>query len=206
MRYRFMILISLLILSACGGKKTPDPNSIIDQAVAATLSAMPTPTSQPISTPYPSPTPFTLNGLFCEYQFCIGHPADMAFYDVSAVKSNQATPSTYQTGLMAAYSGSLVIELIWQFSPGTADPSFLLNTVMQQGVDTPTGTQEIKRIRDMNVVYTAITTTATPILPNGAAAAWTCGDRVFAWKVYAPDAGAASTLFDSTLARFRCNQ
>ena len=206
MRYRFTILISVLILTACGAKKTPDPNSIIDQAVAATLSSISTPTSQPIPTPYPSPTPFTLNGLFCEYQFCIGHPADMAFYDVSAVKSNQAIPSTYQNGLMAAYSGSLVIELIWQFSPGTADPSFLLNTILQQGVDTPTGTQEIKRIRDMNVVFSTITTTATPILPNGAAAAWTCGDRVFAWKVYTPDAGAAQTLFDSTLARFRCNQ
>src|SRR6266496_1091915 len=122
MRYRSLILVSLLILTACGGKKTPDPNSIIDQAVAATLSSISTPTFQPIPTPYPSPTPFTLNGLFCEYQFCIGHPADMAFYDVSAVTSNQATPSTYQTGFMAANSSSLFIQLIWQFSPGTADP------------------------------------------------------------------------------------
>jgi len=207
MRYRSLLLIFLFILTACG-RKTPDPSILIDQAVAATLSAIPTPTSYsvPIPTPYPSPTPFDLNGLFCEYQFCIGHPADMAFYDVGAVTSNQGNPSTYQTGLMAAYTASLVIQLIWQFSPGTADPSFLLNLILEDGLDTGVGTQEVKLIRDMNVVYTPISTTATPFLPFGAAAAWTCGERVFAWKVYTPDDASAQGLFENALARFTCNR
>jgi hypothetical protein len=111
-----VLSILLFIVTACG-RRTPDPNILIDQAVAATLSAMPQPTlvSVPLPTPFPSPTAVSLNGLFCEYQFCIGHPADMAFYDVSAVTSNQGTPSTYQTGLMAAYSGGLVLQLLWQF-------------------------------------------------------------------------------------------
>jgi len=207
MRYIFLLLLPALIVTACG-RRTQDPNILIDQAVAATLAAMPQPTgvSVPISTPYPSPTPFSLKGLFCEYQFCIGHPEDMAFYDVSAVKSNQGAPSNYQTGIIAAYSSGLVLQMIWQFSPGTADPTFLLNLILEDGLDTPAGAQEVKLIRDMNVVYTALTTTATPILPFGGAAAWTCGDRVFAWKVYTADQASAPGLFESALVRFNCNR
>ncbi|MBN2116798.1 MAG: hypothetical protein JW730_09515 [Anaerolineales bacterium] len=205
MRYRSVLLAFLLIVTACG-RQTPDPNIQINQAVAATLAALPTPTSMPIATPHPSPTPVDLRGLFCEYQFCIGHPIDMAFYDVSAVTSNQGSPSTYQTGLMAAYSASLVIQLMWQFAPGTADPQFMLDLIVPPGVDTRLGTPEVKLIRDMNVVYTAITTAATPVLPFGGAAAWTCGERVFAWKVYTPDEASAAVLFESALARFNCNR
>src|SRR5215211_9008644 len=149
MRHRSLVLIVLFIVTACG-RRTQDPNILIDQAVAATLAAMPQPTSAsvPLSTPFPSSTPFDLNGLYCEYQFCIGHPADMAFYDVSAVNSNQANPSTYQTGLMAAYSGNLLIQLIWQFSPGTSDPRFLLDLILEDELDTGVGTPEVKLIRD----------------------------------------------------------
>ncbi len=206
MRYCSLLLALSFIVTACTPKATPNPSIQINQAVEATLSAIPTPTSAPIPTPYPTPTPADLKGLFCEYQFCIGHPADMAFYDVSAVTSNQGTPSTYQTGLMAAYSGSLVLQLMWQFAPGTADPTFLLNLILEDGVDTAAGTPEVKLVRNMNVVYTAITTTPTPVLPFGGAAAWTCGERVFAWKVYTADAASASGLFDSALARFTCNR
>jgi hypothetical protein len=130
----------------------------------------------------------------------------MAFYDVSAVNSNQANPSTYQTGLMAAYSGNLLIQLIWQFSPGTADPRFLLDLILEDGLDTSVGAPEVKLIRDMNVVYTPITTTATAVLPFGGAAAWTCGDRVFAWKAYTPDEASPAGLFDSALSRFVCKK
>jgi hypothetical protein len=56
------------------------------------------------------------------------------------------------------------------------------------------------------VVYTPITTTATQVLPHGAAAAWTCGERVFGWKVYTPDETSAAGLFESALARFNCNR
>ena len=205
MRYGLLFLF-VFIVTACGPK--PDPDAQIRQIVAATLAAIPNATANPPPTPIPIPsaTPFDLTGMFCEYQFCVGHPADMAFYDVSAVTSNQGNPSTYQTGLMAAYSGNLLIQLIWQFSPGTADPRFLLDLILEDGLDTSVGTPEVKLIRDMNVVYTPITTTATTVLPFGGAAAWTCGDRVFAWKAYTPDEASPARLFDSALARFVCKK
>ena len=206
MRYRLLFLF-VLIVTSCGPK--PDPEAQISQIVAATLAAVPKATANPPPTlipPIPTATPFDLTGMFCEYQFCIGHPADMAFYDVSAVNSNQGSPSTYQTGLMAAYSGNLLIQLIWQFSPGTSDPRFLLDLILEDGLDTTVGTPEVKLIRDMNVVYTSITTTATTVLPFGGAAAWTCGDRVFAWKAYTPDEASPAGLFDTALSRFVCKK
>ena len=201
MRYKTLILF-ILIVTACAPKS--DPNAQIQQAVAATVAALPIATSNPIPTPYPLPTPFDLKGLFCEYQFCIGHPIDMAFFDVSA-QNNPASPSTYSQGLIAAFNGNLFIQLMWQLAPGTSDPQSMLDLILDD-VDTRVGTLDVKLIRNMNLVYTPITTTATPVLPFGAAGAWVCGDRTFAWKVYSPQAESAQGLFDAALERFRCSQ
>ena len=195
----------LFLLASCSPKTaTPDPNAQIRQSVDATLAAIPTATPIPLSTPYSSPTPFNLTGLFCEYQFCIGHPIDMAFYDVSA-QQNPLAPSSYGQGMLAALNGSLFIEVIWQVAPGTADPEFMLDLILEE-VDIRDGNLEVKLIRNMNVMYTAITSTATSVLPFGGSGAWTCADRVFAWKVYSPQAETASPLFNDMLVRFTCGQ
>ena len=201
MRYHLLFL-SLLILTACAPK--PDPNIQIQVAVIQTLTALPAPTSPPVATPLPPPTPFDLRGLFCEYQFCMGHPIDMAFFDVSA-QTNPAAPSTYSQGLLAAFNGNLFIQLMWQLAPGTTDPQFVLDLILDD-TDTRVGTLDVKLIRDMNVIFTPITTTATPLLPFGASAAWVCGDRAFAWKVYSPQAENVQALFEAALDRFQCSQ
>jgi len=196
----------LLLTAACTLKPaTPDPNTQIQIAVAETLASIPTVTPIPPSTPFPSPTPFSLAGLFCEYQFCIGHPIDMAFYDLSAVQ-NQAAPSTFSQGLMGALNGNILIQLMWQTAPGAADPKFMMDALITPSMDTPQGSLDVFRLRDMNVVYIPITSTATPILPFGGAGAWTCGDRVFAWKVYLTQAESARPLFDEALSRFTCGK
>jgi hypothetical protein len=207
MRYRSLLLILVLIVTACRPRTDPNVqiNQAIAQAVAATVAALPTQPPNPIPTPYPTPTAFDLKGLFCEYQFCVGHPIDMAFFDAGA-QQNAGTPSTYTQGIIASYNANLFIQMIWQVSPGASDPQFLLNLILEEGLDTQTGAPEVKLIRDMNVVYTPITTTATAVLPFGGAAAWTCGDRVFAWKVYTPDQGSPTGLFEAAFARFNCNR
>jgi len=199
----YLTIIILVILTACAPKS--DTASQVDQAVASTLAAMPpASTSQPIPTTYPTSTPFDLKGLFCEYQFCIGHPVDMAFFDVNA-RNNAASPSTYSQGLIASFNDNLFIQVIWQLAPGTADPQFMLDLILDD-VDTPVGNLDVKLIRDMNVIYTPITSTATPVLPFGAAGAWICGERAFAWKVYSPQAESTQAMFDNTIDRFRCIQ
>ena len=193
----------LFLLTACAPKATPDPNAQIRQAVAATLAAIPTVTPVTPSTPYPSPTPFSLIGLFCEFQFCIGHPIDVAFYDVSA-QQNPLAPSNYGLGWIATLNGNLFIQVRWQVAPGTVDPEFLLNTIVDPKNDSRTGDLVVKLVRGMNVMYTPITTMVSSNFPFGGAGAWTCGDRVFAWKVYLPQAEPAGPLFEEMLSRFTC--
>jgi hypothetical protein len=206
MRHHLVLIVLLLIVTACGRSRAqPTPGISVEEAIAATLASLSTPTSAPIPTPYPSPTPFDLKGLFCEYQFCIGHPIDMAFFDVG-VQQNTGTPSTYSQGIIATYNANLFIQVIWQLSPGTADPQFMLDLILDDGLDTRVGTLDVKLIRDMNVVYTPITTTTSPVLPFGGAAAWTCGERVFAWKAYTPDEASPAGLFESAFARFTCSR
>jgi len=201
MRHHLMVLL-ILIVSACAPKS--DPNAQIARSVAATVAAIPTSTPNPIPTPHPSPTPFDLAGLFCEYQFCIGHPIDMAFFDVSA-QNNPASPSTYSQGLVAAFNGSLFIQMIWQIAPNTADPQFMLDLILDE-VDTRIGTLDVRLVRDMNVIFSPITSTASPLLPYGGAAAWICGERAFAWKVYTPQAETPQPLFDESFSRFTCKK
>jgi hypothetical protein len=198
---RFWTLLLILIVTACA--PTPDPNVQIQVAVLQTLAAMPTATAQPPPMPLPTATPLDLNGLFCEYRFCVGHPADMAFFDVSAQK-NPAVPSTYSQGIIAAFNANLFIQMIWQIAPGTADPQFMLDLILDD-VDTRVGTLDVKLVRDMNVIYTPITSTATPLLPFGAAGTWICGERAFAWKAYSPQADNTQALFEQALERFRCS-
>jgi hypothetical protein len=205
MRYHFLVFILIFMLAACGRRTTPTPGIDINDAIATTLASVPTSVPTRIPTIFPTPTAFDLRGLFCEYQFCVGHPIDMAFFDVSA-QQNAGSPSTYSQGIIASYNANLFMQMVWQISPGTEDPQFMLDLILDEAFDTRVGTVEIKRTRDMNVVYTSITTTASPVLPFGGAAAWTCGDRAFAWKVYTPDEASPPGLFESTFARFNCNR
>jgi hypothetical protein len=205
---RFLIIVVLLILTSCSmPSKTQTPTLPVDDAVATMLAGIKANTPVVVSTlaPVPTATLFDLRGLYCEYQFCIGHPQDMAFYDVNA-QQNVGSPSTYSAGILASYNTNLFIQVMWQISPGASDPTFLLNLILNQQTDASAGNQEIKLVGDMNVIYTPITSTASPNLAYGGAAAWTCGDRVFAWKVYTPDQTSAAGLFDEALKRFTCNK
>src|SRR5690606_917864 len=102
---------------------------------------------------------------------------------------------------------NLFINMIWQLSPGTSDPKFLLDTLLDDQLDVPSNNLEVFLVRDMNVMYDSITNNiANTNLSFGGIAAWTCGDRVFSWKVYVPSAESARPLFDEALSRFRCER
>ena len=199
------LIFLLLIVSACSLKRDPliqSPENLVPSTVIST------PTLILIPTLIPSPTPFNLKGLFCEYQFCIGHPDDVPFYDVQAINTNQTNPSSYSGGILAGHNSNftLFVQVIWQSAPNTSDPQFMLDLILEDGLDTRAGNLDVKLIRDMNVIYSPITSTVSSALPFGAAGAWICGDRAFAWKVYSPQAESTQGLFDSALDRFSCNR
>ena len=104
-RLLLLLLPGLLFVAACGST-TPNPD-LIRIAVESTLRALPANTRVPPTPMVPTPTPITLTGLFCEYQFCIGHPSDMAFYDVSAAQ-NQKAPSGISQGILAGYNANFL--------------------------------------------------------------------------------------------------
>ena len=132
-------------------------------------------------------------------------PPAMLFRSTTAVDT-PGVMSSYSDGYLVAINNSLLIQVIWQYAPGTADPQFMLDTLIDEQVDVESGDMDVQRVRDMNLMYVPITSTATAVLPFGAAAAWTCGDRVFAWKAYTPDEASAAGLFEEALTRFNCNQ
>ncbi len=205
-RLLLVLLPCLLVLTACSALETgPTKEQLVQIAVAETLSSLPRNTPVPPATPYPTFTPVALSGLYCEYQFCIGHPADMAFYDVSAAQ-NQATPSTYSRGILAAYNTSLFIQVVWQDAPGVTDPQFMIDLILQYGSDTRNGSIQPRLVGPLNVYAVQITPTpgASSTLPYGIAAAWLCGGRAFAWKAYTPQQELASNLMLDALSRFRC--
>lgn len=203
MKHFLFVFSALLFVSACG-PKTPDANQQIQIAVRQTVAAIPTYTPYPPPHFPPTTAPMNLSGIFCEYQFCIGHPVDMAFFDVSA-QNNPAAPSAVSQGLMAAYNANLFIQIVWQDAPGTSDAQFMLDLVMDKALDARAGNLDPFAIGDLTVLYVPITTTASPILPYGAAAAWTCGGRAFAWKTYTPQPELAKNLLNEALQKFRCN-
>jgi hypothetical protein len=214
MKMRLLSALALLALlaSACGslGIPTPSREQEIQLAVAGTLSSLPRSTSIPPPTPYPTqpePTPVSLIGVFCEYQFCIGHPQDMAFYDVNAA-TNQANPSNYTQGVLAAYTTSLFIQVLWQPAPGATDPLFILDLILQYGggADARSGDVQQVSIGDQNVFLVPIipVNAASGTLPYGGAAAWLCGGRAFAWKTYTSQDGQAVGLLNEAVGRFQC--
>ena len=195
---KLLFIILLTLPAAC--TRSVDQAAEIAQAVSATLSAIPPGPTQPLASPIPSATPIDLAGLFCEYQFCIGHPPEMAFYDVSAA-NNQAAPSNYQAGILAAYNSNLFLQVIWQIAPGSTDAQFLMDQILEE-IDTR-GNLDVRLVGELNVLFTPITNT-TPVVPFGAAAAWLCADRAFAWKAYTADPALAEILFTDALERFEC--
>jgi hypothetical protein len=199
------LLAVSVLLSACSLKATPDPNVQIQIAVNATLAAMPSAAPAPTNPVILTPTPFSLTGLFCEYQFCIGHPNYVSFMDKKAI-DNPQLPSSYENGELTAYNMNpiLLIYLIWLYAPDTSDSQFLLDTIISDNLDTQTGNLDVQLVGNLNVLYTPIISTISPDLSFGGAASWVCGDRVFAWKVYSPQAESFEALLAEALGKFRC--
>jgi hypothetical protein len=201
--WHFAALVMLcLLLASCGGPVIPNPQTQINAAVEATIEAIPTYTPYPVPTPIPSPTRVALDGLFCEYGFCIGHPTNMVLVDEGATHKPLAI-GTQDHGVLFGYSDALFMQLIWQKSGPNFDPQTTMKLILEEQ-QTFQGSLDALLIGDMNVYYQP-TTTVTTVLPYGGAAAWQCGGRDFIWKVYTPQDGLAQELLKQSLARFRCD-
>ncbi len=193
--------LAAVALAACG-VIGPSTTEKLQVEVQQTIEALPS--NAPLPTPLP-PTAESLKGLFCEYEFCIGHPTGMPYYDVIA-KQDPFSPraSAFDNGILAANNTSLFLELRWQAAPSGADGQFMLDVVLDSQVDSKTGDVQPILLRDLNVFYIPISSTASAALPYGGAAAWVCGGRAFGWKAYAAQPDLVKGLLTDALQAFRC--
>jgi hypothetical protein len=197
-----LVLVGIAIyISLPPAESQPAEEARIRAAVAATLSALPTPSPMPAPTLPPAPTPISLDGLFCEYRFCIGHPADVYLVDASTIR-NPASPSTYAYGILFGFNANLYIQVVWTTSGPTFDPQLTMRYILEEKEQTQ-GTLEAKLVDDINLYYQPITTISDK-LPYGGVGAWQCNGRDFAWKAYAPNDGMIQPLLQQALQRFTC--
>ncbi len=196
--------VMMLLLTSCNTpsvQPTPDPQTVIDDAVAATIAAIPAATPYPIPTAYPSPTLVPLVGTFCEYGFCIGHPAEMVFIDEGATLK-PPTPGTQSKGILYGYTETLFIQLDWQISDPNFNPQSSMALILEE-TQALQGNLDVLLIGNLNVYYQP-SSTITSVLPYGAVAVWQCGGRDFIWKVYTPQDGMAQDILKQSLEKFRC--
>jgi len=194
------VLIASLALAACA-PQGPDPQAQIGAAVAATLASIPTYTPYPTLTTAPTLTPLPLDGLFCEYGFCIGHPADVYLIDEGSTH-NPPVPGVVTNGILFGYNLSLFMQLAWRVSDPNYDPQSAMKVVMEEN-QAFQGSLQPMLMGDLNVYYQP-TSTVTDKLPFGGVATWQCGGRDFMWKVYTAQDNMAQGLLKQALARFRC--
>ncbi len=204
MRCHLCMIVMALSLAACGPAR-PSIDEQIEVAVEGTVAAMSTEAPPAIPSPIATATNVPLKGLFCEYQFCIRHPDGMPFFDAVAKQNPSApTASSFDEGILGADNASLFIEVRWQTVPVGSDGQFMLDRILDSGVDTRNGDVEPILVRDLNVFFVPIATTATAVLPYGGAAAWICSGRAFGWKAYAMQPDVARNLLLDALQAFRC--
>ncbi len=199
----FLLLILTMVMGACAPKSAdPSLNSQIAAAVEATVAAIPTYTPCPTPTPYPTSTLIPLEGLFCGYRFCIGHPTYLFPFDLNA--ADKRIPSDYTSGKLVGYTSDLLLLIVWQ--TGATDTQYILGLVAQAAGGGLTGNLEARLIGNYNVLYQPVQPPPDSTLPYGGAAAWQCGQRGFGWLVYTAQEGIAPGLLDDALSRFTCGE
>jgi hypothetical protein len=196
------IPLAVALLVGCKPKQqaTPDLSGLINSAVQATIAAMPQATAAPLPT---TASTADLSGLFCEYEFCIGHPSDVPLFDAKR-ESNVAEFSTYGAGRVAGYRQDLFVLAAWVGSSGAWDPGGLMKTMQAEFGVSPTGDYKIDLIQQLNVAYQPITPPGNSVFTGGLSAAWRCGDRDFIWMAFTTTENQANAILSDALAKFRC--
>jgi hypothetical protein len=198
-----LIFTVSVALISCNANPTPSVDAQIRAAVAATLASVPSPSPQPIPTIIPSPTRFSLEGVFCEYGFCIGHPKDLFLIDQGSTRQ-PPIPSTFGSGIIFGYSQTLFIEMAWTLSGSHYDPQQVMRLILEE-TENLQGNINAQLIDSRDVYFQSIST-VTAALPFGGIASWQCGGRDFVWKVYTTQEGMASDLLKSSFEQFRCQE
>ncbi len=204
---RLFLLLLLAGLTACR-PQTPAPvdeAARVQAAAAATLTAPPPPSCPPSPTPPAAPSTPTpdLTNLFCQYEFCLGHPTETYLFDALVIREEH-TASNYAYGLLMTYQANLFIQFNWSLLAGEPDPYAMLAVTAGDDIVDMDNLQ-VDSLSGWIVTYAPLLKTASPnVLPYGLVASWSCGDREFGWKAYTAAENQALPLLNAALERFHC--
>ena len=197
-------MLALACCAACAGPQ-PDRDSQIGWAVQATLQSFPGTDSKSPPTPLATATEISLDAVFCEYGFCVGHPQGLPLFDLVAKQNpNSLVASTRAEGTLASSATSVFIEFRWMSTFADPDPAVMLDLILEDRYDVPVGQPEVLTAGPLTAYFVVLETTAAEALPHGGAAAWRCGGRQFAWKVYTARAPLPRQYLMEALRTFRC--
>ena len=221
--FLFFLLISAAILMGCGPNEEEIANQV-SESVELTVEAIPTTTpyttqtAQPSATPYPTLTPLPsatpyptstsfptpdLANLFCEYGFCIGHPADAYLVDVDAPEDW----STFSEGSVFGIEGDTVIGVFWETKTEEAwdIESEVLDLIDED--EEIQGELVQETIGNIFVAY-AIFHSQDPSVnrPYRLGASWHCGNRGFVLIFLSNRDDVVFDFMQSSLEKFSCIQ
>jgi len=199
-----LVAVALLLTGCTSGADLARTSA----SVAATLTALPAPSPYPTYTPFPAPTPAPVGDLFCEYGFCIGHPAGVHLYDAGTAETmlseGRPIPGGYAGGKLNGYSPALDIFILVVWQQGPLGEQEMIAAIANSMGDTLTGSLDVRIAGPYNLYVRALDPLPQSSLRAGLAAAWRCGERVFGWKVYTDNSARLESLLDEAIRNFRC--
>lgn len=194
--------LAILLLSACG----PSQQEINDQiafSVVATISAIPSSTPFPTPTPYPTLKPQLpdLTDLFCEYEFCIGHPPGAYLVDLDAPDEW----SSHRSGGVIGFEDEIMFVYWITSSEANWNPTNEVDELL--GGDEVAQSDFVEEtMGDFTVIYQTYSDPSSNVAPYGVNAAWYCGNRGFTALIEAKREERALELLRASISSFICKQ
>jgi len=210
-----IILTVFVVTISCGFLTTsPEPTATPTDTPSPEPTAYPThtpypePTAYPTFTPYPTHTPYPsqvldISNLFCEYDFCIGHPATLYLTDPSGIDQVDEW-NTYGFGILVGVNGTLMM-LEWDASTEAEwDAQFEIEDMLSNE-DVIRGDATEEMIGDFKVTYAEYEyMDLSRLRPYGVVAAWFCSNRGFVLDISTQREGIATDLVKQSIERFTC--
>jgi len=205
----FVVTISCGFLTASPEPTaTPTDTPSPEPTAYPTYTPYPEPTAYPTFTPYPTHTPYPsqildISNLFCEYDFCIGHPATLYLTDPSGIDQVDEW-NIYGFGILVGVNDILMI-LEWDASTEAEwDAKFEIEDMLADG-EVIRGDVNEETVGDFMVTYVEYEhMDPSTMRPYGVAAAWFCGNRGFLLDISTQREGKAMDLAKQSIERFTC--
>lgn len=201
--------ITAALVAGCGSKPEPTATPAPTYTPYPEPTPYPTYTPNPTATPYPEPTPYPtytpypepepqlpdLTNLFCEYEFCIGHPTEAHLTDIQAPEEW----NTYRNGVVMGVSATGILAVEWHIRTRT---EWNLENEIDEMIDKDTPLADVteEMMGQYSVAYRPFQTTDK----YGVAGAWYCGERGFKAMVLVDDEDEGLDMLRQAMEAFTC--